>query len=37
MPCFLETAEEEMLEAETIYDNQSADIGEKFLEEVKGC
>ena len=34
---FLDPAEEEMLEAARIYEDQAAGLGERFLDEVEGC
>ena len=34
---FLDSAEEEMLAAAQIYDEQAAGLGERFLDEVEGC
>ena len=34
---FLGPAEEEMLEAAQIYENQATGLGDRFLDEVEGC
>ena len=34
---FLDPAEEEMLEAARIYEDQAVGLGERFLDEVEGC
>ena len=35
--CFLDTAENEMVEAARIYEDQAGGLGERFLDEVEGC
>ena len=34
---FLDPAEEEMLEAARVYEDQAVELGERFLDEVEGC